>query len=176
MATVSRNLRWWPQAWIYFNSAFLTSNICTRYDDHRNEMAKVFLNLETMHFWRHRCVPNRSHNVFTTFSDDRRHQIPYMHVYKSFEPRSVQTWLKLWPVGLSKKPEKRKLSEKRSQNRYISPPCEGANSQPICTKFGEFVDLTDVINASLVPKYLLFLSGREVEKQRIFSLKSERPI
>jgi len=32
-----------------------------------------------------------------------------------------------------------------SQNRYISPPREGAISQPISTKFVEFVDLTDVI-------------------------------
>jgi len=32
-----------------------------------------------------------------------------------------------------------------SQNRYISPPCGGAICQPICTTFGECVDLVDVI-------------------------------
>jgi len=37
------------------------------------------------------------------------------------------------------------IGRRKSQNRYISPPCGGAHSQPICTKFGAFVDLTDVI-------------------------------
>jgi len=53
-----------------------------------------------------------------------------------------------------------------SQNRYISPTRGGA---PICTKFGELVDLTDVIKPVLVPKYSLVFPGREVEKA--FSLK-----
>jgi len=35
--------------------------------------------------------------------------------------------------------------KRKSQNRYISPPCGGAISQPIYTKFDAFVDLSDVI-------------------------------
>jgi len=38
-----------------------------------------------------------------------------------------------------------KRRENKPQNRYISPPRQGTISQPIFTKFGEFVDLTDVI-------------------------------
>jgi len=41
--------------------------------------------------------------------------------------------------------ETEKGGRRKSQNRYILPPRGGANSQPICTKFGEFVHLTNVI-------------------------------
>jgi len=47
-----------------------------------------------------------------------------------------------WP---RKRTKKKKGGSRKSQNRYTSPPREGAISQPIFTKFGEFVDLTDVI-------------------------------
>jgi len=39
----------------------------------------------------------------------------------------------------------KKGGRRKSQNRYISPPSGAAISQPICTKFSEFVDLTDLI-------------------------------
>jgi len=50
--------------------------------------------------------------------------------------------------GLAEETEKNKNKKggrTKSQNRYISPPRGGAISQPIFTKFGQFVDLTDVI-------------------------------
>jgi len=37
------------------------------------------------------------------------------------------------------------MREKKVAKPVSSPPCGGAISQPICTKFGEFVDLTDLI-------------------------------
>jgi len=47
-----------------------------------------------------------------------------------------------------------------SQNRYISPLPGGAISQPIFTKFGEFVDLTDVITpAKLVRNIYWFFQA-----------------
>jgi len=55
---------------------------------------------------------------------------------------------KIETCGLAEETEKNKIKKggrRKSQNRYISPPCGGAISQPICTKFGEFVDLTDDI-------------------------------
>jgi len=45
--------------------------------------------------------------------------------------------------------EERKTNKKggrrKSQNRYISPPRGGAISQPIFTKFGDFIDHTNII-------------------------------
>ena len=38
-----------------------------------------------------------------------------------------------------------KKGEQKSQNRYISPLCGGTPCQPISTKFGVFVGLTNVI-------------------------------
>jgi len=51
--------------------------------------------------------------------------------------------------GLAEETEKKiKKVDEKSQSRYISPPRGGAISQPIFTKFGEFVDLTDVITSA----------------------------
>jgi len=92
----------------------------------------------------------------------------------TFEPLGVQLGPKLRPVGWRRKWKKRK--KKKSQNRYISPPCGGAISQSICTKFGEFVDLTDVITpAKFGCKISLVFPDREVEKL-IFPLEIKRPI
>jgi len=63
----------------------------------------------------------------------------------TFEPLSMQFGPKLRPVGWPRKRKKEKSGRRKSQNHYISPPCGGAISQPICTKFCEFVDLTDII-------------------------------
>jgi len=62
----------------------------------------------------------------------------------TFEPLSVQIRPTLRPVGWPRKLKKIKKVGEESQNR-ISPPCGGAIWQPICTKAGEFVDLTDLI-------------------------------
>jgi len=62
--------------------------------------------------------------------------------------RAIRTKLQLATYGLTEETEKKTKKQgelRKSQNRYISPPCGGAISQPICTKFGEFVDLTNVI-------------------------------
>jgi len=85
---------------------------------------------------------------------------------------------KIVTCGLAEESEKKKNGGRiKPQNRYfISPPWGGAISQPICTKFGEFVDLTDVItSAKFGSKYSLVFPGREVEK-RIFPLGIKRPI
>jgi len=72
-------------------------------------------------------------------------------VYQSehaFEPLSVQFGPKLLPVGWPRKRKINKINKggrRKSQNRYISPPRGDAISHPIFTKFGEFLDLTDVI-------------------------------
>jgi len=56
--------------------------------------------------------------------------------------RAIRT--KIVTCGLAEETEKG--GRRKSQNRNISPPRGGAISQPIFTKFGEFVvDLTDVI-------------------------------
>jgi len=65
----------------------------------------------------------------------------------TFEPLSGQFGPKLWPVGWPRKQKNKKGGRRKSQNRYISPR-GGAISQPIFTKFGEFVDLTDVITSA----------------------------
>jgi len=55
--------------------------------------------------------------------------------------------------------KRKKRGKKKSQNRYTSPPRGCATLQPIFTKFGEFVDLTDVIYLSgLITKYSLLFS------------------
>jgi len=61
----------------------------------------------------------------------------------SFEPLSMQIGPKLRPIGWPRK--RKKGGKSKSQNRYISPPRGGAILQPICTKFGEFVVLADLI-------------------------------
>jgi len=48
-------------------------------------------------------------------------------------------------LGWPRKRKKNKKRRRKSQNRYISPPHGGAISQPIFTKYGEFVDLIYVI-------------------------------
>jgi len=58
----------------------------------------------------------------------------------------MEVFLKIKDGGrLRKRVIKKKGERRKSQNRYISPPRGGTTSQPICTKFGEFVDLIDVI-------------------------------
>jgi len=58
--------------------------------------------------------------------------------------RAIRT--KIATCGLAEETEKKKNGGRRkSQNRYISPPCGGVISQPICTKSGKFVDIADVI-------------------------------
>ena len=47
-------------------------------------------------------------------------------------------------MGEQKK-KKKKKGEQKSQNRYIKPLCSGAPREPISTKFGVFVGLTNVI-------------------------------
>jgi len=72
--------------------------------------------------------------------------------------------------------KKKKGGRRKSQNRYISPPCGGAILQPICTKFGEFIELTDVMTpAKFGSKYSFVFPGREVEKG-IFLLENKWPI
>jgi len=53
-----------------------------------------------------------------------------------------------------------------SQNRYISPPRGGAISQPIFTKFEEFVDLTDVITPAKFG-YKLFIGFFQAVRWKI---------
>jgi len=68
----------------------------------------------------------------------------------TFEPLSVQFGPKLRPVGWprKRKNKNKKGGRRKSQNRYISPPRGGAILQLIFTKFGEFLDLTDVITSA----------------------------
>jgi len=58
--------------------------------------------------------------------------------------RAIRT--KIATCGLAEETENffRKGGRRKSQNRYISPR-GGAISQPIFTKFGKFVDLTNII-------------------------------
>jgi len=52
--------------------------------------------------------------------------------------------------------KEKKGGRRKLQNRYISSPRRGAISQPICTKFGEYVDLTDLITpAKFGPKIFI---------------------
>jgi len=59
---------------------------------------------------------------------------------------------------------------KKVKNCYISPLRESAISQPICTKFGEFVDLTKVLTLAKFGGF----SRAGVEKS-IFLLKAYGP-
>jgi len=78
-----------------------------------------------------------------------------------------------WP---RKQKQNKKGGRRKSQNRYISPPRGDAISQPIFTKFGEFVDLTNVITpAKFGYKIFIGFPGREVE-YRIFPIESKGPI
>jgi len=95
-----------------------------------------------------------------------------------FEPLSVQFGPKLRPVGWPRKRKKKikKGGRRKSQNRYISPPRGGAISQPIFIKFGEFVDLTDVITpAKFGYKIFIGFPDREVEN-RICPIENNGPI
>ena len=71
--------------------------------------------------------------------------------------------LELRPVGEMRK---RKKGEQKSQNRYISPLCGGAPCEPISTKFGVFVGLTNPITFTKnLSKVSIVFSGRQVEKR-----------
>jgi len=61
----------------------------------------------------------------------------------TYEPLSVQFGPKLRLVGWPR--TRKKGGRRKSQNRYISPSCGSAISQPIWIKYNEFVDLTDFI-------------------------------
>jgi len=78
-----------------------------------------------------------------------------------FEPLSVQIGPKLRPVGWPRKLKKRR-KKKVTKPLYFTT-SGGATSQPICTKFGEFVDLTNVImHAKFGSKIFLRFSSQEV--------------
>jgi len=64
--------------------------------------------------------------------------------------------------------KKKKDGRRKSQKRYISPPCGGAIPQPICTKFGEFVDLTDSPNLVQVGCEMAPPRGGETFFSRLF--------
>jgi len=63
----------------------------------------------------------------------------------TFEPLSVQFGPTMRPVAGRGSGKRKKEGRRKSQNRYLSPRHGGAILQPICTIFGEFVDLTDII-------------------------------
>jgi len=98
---------------------------------------------------------------------------PEKHVYQKEHVfwatlRAIRT--KNVTSGLADESEKRKKGG--SQHRNISPTL----SQPICTKFCEFVDLTEVVTpAKFVPRYALVFPGWEVQKS-LFPLESQRPM
>jgi len=71
---------------------------------------------------------------------------------------------KLRPVGWPRKRKKRREKKVKSQNRYISPPCRGAISQPIFTTFGVFVDLTDVITPTEFGSKIWFFQAERSKK------------
>jgi len=57
---------------------------------------------------------------------------------------------------------------------YISPPCGGAISQPISTKFGEFVDLIDVITlAKFGSKIFIGFSSRLRGRKKHFPFRNQ---
>jgi len=63
--------------------------------------------------------------------------------------------------------ERKKDRSKKSQNRYISPLRGGAISQPISTKFVEFVNPAEVITpVKVCPKIFIVFPGRELKKTR----------
>jgi len=91
----------------------------------------------------------------------------------------VQIGFKLRSEGLAEETEKikKKSWEKKVTKRYISPPRGGAISQPICTKFSEFVDLTELVTlAKFDSKNIHWFFQKEMWKRSIFSLESLRPI
>ena len=83
----------------------------------------------------------------------------------------------LRPVGEMRKRKNIKKGEQKSQNCDISPLSGGAPCEPISTKFGVFVGLTNVITCikKLVLKFPVVVPGRQVEK-RMFPIESQRPI
>jgi len=92
----------------------------------------------------------------------------------TFDLLSVHIGPKLQPLGWTRK--RKKVGSKKSQHSYISPPCGGAISQPICTNVGECLDLTDIFTAaSFVRQYSLVFPGRKVQKSTS-PLDSKRPI
>jgi len=94
----------------------------------------------------------------------------YINRNTTFEPSSVQIGPKLRPVNW---PRKRKKGRKRkSQNRYISPPRGSAILQTICTKFGEFVDLNDVIT----PAKICIGFSRPRGGKHLHPLESKQPM
>jgi len=107
-------------------------------------------------FARNRRCPDFYGSKFDGFSDRRPlhskfegTKPPKRHVYQLEHDlwvikRAIRT--EIATCGLTEETEKNKKGGRRkSQNRYISPPRGGAILQPIFTKFGGFVDLTDVI-------------------------------
>jgi len=97
------------------------------------------------------------------------------HINKNttFEPLRVQFGSKLQPVGWPKKGKK--VGRRKSQNRYIIPPCAGAISQLICTKYGEFVDLTDVIPPAKFGSKIFINFFRRRGRKTHYALELKRP-
>jgi len=90
----------------------------------------------------------------------------------TFESLSVQFGPKLRPVSWPRK-QKKKIGEiRKSQIRYISPPCGGAISQPICTKFDEFVDLADVITPAKFGSKI-FIDFSRIGGKKHFPVRNE---
>jgi len=84
----------------------------------------------------------------------------------------VQFGPKLRPVGW--RGNGKKGGRRKSQNRYISPPRGGAISQPIFTKFGEFVGLTDVITPAKVGYKIFIGFSRPRGGKSNFSCRKQR--
>jgi len=93
-----------------------------------------------------------------------------------FEPLSLQFGSKLRPLAWHGQGNKKYGGRRKSQNRYISPPCGGAISQPIYTKFDEFVDPTDLITPAKFVYKISIGCSRSRGGKSIFPFESKRPI
>jgi len=81
--------------------------------------------------------------------------------------RAIRT--KIATCGLAEETEKG--GRRKSQNRNISPPRGGAISQPILTKFDEFVDLTDFITPAMFGYKIYIGFSRPRVENRIFPIE-----
>jgi len=110
-------------------------------------------------FARNRLSPDFYGSKFGGFSDRRPPHSKFestkppkgtcINRNTTFEPLSVQFGPKWRPVGWPRKRKKNKKGGRRkSQNRYISTPRGGAVPQPIFTKIGELVDLSNIITSA----------------------------
>jgi len=72
---------------------------------------------------------------------------------------------------LRKRKNKERNAGKESQNRYISPPRGGALLLPICTKFNEFVDLSEVITLTKFGFEIVITLTRPGDRKKHFSFR-----